>query len=119
MMLAGFASYNAMVKAGCLKAFAISSAERSPFAPQVPTFMESGVKGVESFEFSAWQGLFAPGATPPALVERINAEVSKLLQTPQFRERLMNQSITPYPPIKPEVFAKIVADDLAKWTKTA
>lgn len=119
LMLDGFASSNNMVKAGRLKAFAISAPQRSPFAPNVPTFMESGIKGTESFEFSAWQGLFAPGTMSPALVERINAEVSKLLQTPQFRERLMAQSITPYPPIKPPVFQKMVADDLAKWTKTA
>ena len=119
LMLDGFASSNTMVKAGRLKAFAISSRERSPFAPQVPTFMESGVKGLESFEFSAWQGLFAPGTTPPALVERINAEVSKLLQTPEYRERLMRQSITPYPPLKAAVFQQMVADDLAKWTRTA
>jgi tripartite-type tricarboxylate transporter receptor subunit TctC len=119
LMLDGFASSNAMLKAGRLKAFAISSPQRSPFAPQVPTFMESGVHGLESFEFSAWQGLFAPGTTSPALVERINAEVSKLLQTAQFRERLMAQSITPYPPLKPSVFQAMVADDLARWTKTA
>ena len=119
LMLDGFASSNAMVKAGRLKAFAISSPQRSPFAPQVPTFMESGIRGLESFEFSAWQGLFAPGAMPAPLLERINAEVSRLLQTPQFRERLMAQSITPYPPLKSEVFQRMVADDLARWTRTA
>jgi hypothetical protein len=53
----------------------------------------------------------------PALVERINAEVSKLLQRPQFREGLMAQSIAPYPPLKPVVF-QMVGDDLATWTRT-
>lgn len=74
-----------LVKAGKLKALAISTAERSPLAPDIPTVAESGVPG---FDFSLWYGLFAPAGTPPAVVAQINRDTAAVLQQPAMRAQM-------------------------------
>ena len=73
------------VKQGKLRALAITSAQRSPLEPALPTMAESGVPG---YEVVGWQGLFAVAGTPPEIVARLHAEVGKVLRLPEARERL-------------------------------
>src|SRR5256884_6647024 len=73
------------VKGGKLRALAITSAQRSPLEPALPTMAESGVPG---YEVLGWQGLFAVAGTPPGTVARLQAEVAKVLRLPEVRERL-------------------------------
>jgi tripartite-type tricarboxylate transporter receptor subunit TctC len=73
------------IKAGKLRAVAVTSAQRSPALPDVPTIAESGLPG---FEASAWFGIVAPAGTPAAVVNRINADVNQWLHTPQAEEKL-------------------------------
>ncbi len=72
-----------MVAAGKLRALAVTSKERHPMFPGVPTMAESGLAG---FEALSWQGLFAPAATPPDIVARLNAEVVKIVRAPELKE---------------------------------
>ncbi|MBV8535177.1 MAG: tripartite tricarboxylate transporter substrate binding protein [Alphaproteobacteria bacterium] len=73
------------VKDGRLKALAISTAQRSPLAPDLPTVAESGLPG---FDFSLWYGLFAPAATPAATVQQINRDVAQLLAQPAMKSEM-------------------------------
>jgi tripartite-type tricarboxylate transporter receptor subunit TctC len=99
------------VKAGKLKAIAVASAKRSQTAPDVPTIAESGVPDciVES-----WYGALAPAKTPPAAVARLNAALTKVLETPQVRERLFAQGAEAAPST-PAEFDRVIKDELAKW----
>ena len=75
----------AQIQGGKFRAIAVSTAKRSHVLPQVPTIAESGVPG---FDISAWYGIFAPAATPPAIVQRLNAEIVKAMNAPQAKERI-------------------------------
>lgn len=75
----------AQIHGGKFRAVAVSTAKRSHVLPQVPTIQESGVPG---FDISAWYGIFAPAATPPAIVQRLNAEIVKAMNAPQAKERI-------------------------------
>ena len=76
------------VKSGKLRALAVTSPKRIAAAPDVPTLNELGYSGIEA---SSWYGLFAPSGTPPAIVARINTEMVKLAQDPEYREQLNKQ----------------------------
>jgi len=73
------------VKAGKLRALAVTTAKRSAVAPDVPTLAESGLPG---YELSSWQAVFAPAGTPPAIVDRLYTEIAKILQMPDVQKRL-------------------------------
>jgi tripartite-type tricarboxylate transporter receptor subunit TctC len=73
------------VKAGKLRALAVTTAKRSAVAPDVPTLAESGLPG---YELSSWQAVFAPAGTPPAIVDRLYSEIAKILQMPDVQKRL-------------------------------
>ena len=73
------------IKSGKLRAFAVTTAQRSGAAPDVPTMAEAGLAG---FELSSWQAVFAPAGTPPAIIDRLYAEISKILKTPEMGKRL-------------------------------
>ena len=68
-----------------LKALGISSLKRSPLAPEIPTVAESGVPG---FEYATWYGMLAPAGTPDAVIDRLQADTAKVLQSPLLQERL-------------------------------
>ena len=74
-----------LVKSGKLKALAITSAERSPLAPEVPTMPEAGVAG---YEMVGWNGVFVATGTPPAIVARLNGDLAKVLGLPDVREQM-------------------------------
>lgn len=101
------------VKAGRLRALAVTGSGRSAVVPDVPTVGESGVPG---YEVSTWYGVFAPSATPRAIVERINAEIVKSVQTPDVKERLRSQAFEPLADT-PEQFAALVRTEIVKWAK--
>jgi len=101
------------VKAGKLNGIAVGSAKRSPAVPEVPTVAESGVSG---FGFVACYGLFAPAATPGNIVNRINAQVVKLLGEPELSQRLAGQGAEPSPST-PEGLARYMREDHERWKK--
>ena len=101
------------VKAGKLRALGVTTLTRSPDLPDVPTIAEAGVPGYETV---AWFGVFAPAATPPEVVERLNAEINRILATPEFRETLTKLGTAPAPGT-PEAFAKRIDADVAKWKR--
>jgi tripartite-type tricarboxylate transporter receptor subunit TctC len=100
-------------KAGKLRALGVSTAQRSPLAPEVPTVAEAGVPG---YDANAWFGLFVPAATPKDVITRLNTEINKALQTPDMRERLRLLGATPGSG-SPDQFAAFFRDELAKWSK--
>jgi tripartite-type tricarboxylate transporter receptor subunit TctC len=101
------------IRAGKLRALAVTSAARAPALPDVPTVAEAGLPG---FEASSWFGLLAPAGTPPAIVAQINAEVGKWLATPEAKENLAKQGANAAGGT-PEDFAKHIAAETAKWAK--
>jgi tripartite-type tricarboxylate transporter receptor subunit TctC len=82
----GFPAAVAQVKAGTLKLIAVSTAKRSPAAPEIPTVAEAA--GLPDFDISLWQGVFAPRATPKDVVTRLNAEINKIITEPDVRAKL-------------------------------
>lgn len=98
-------------RAGKVKVLASSGAKRSTALPDVPTFGELGVAGVEAM---GWFGFFAPARTPKPIVDALNAAINKALTSPDVAERLTKLGMDPATG-SPEMFAKVVADDYAKW----
>jgi tripartite-type tricarboxylate transporter receptor subunit TctC len=101
------------VKAGKLRALAVSTARRSFALPELPTVAESGLPG---FEVSVWFAVLAPAATPRDIVQKLNAVLVKALQSPDVKQRLAEQGAEPVGNT-PEQFAATIQRDLAKWAK--
>ena len=101
------------IKAGKLKALAVTSDRRSTALPDVPTIAESGYPGYNAV---GWNGLFAPAATPPATVARIASEVSAILNRPEVREKISAQGADVVGGT-PEQFAAFIRVDSAKWSQ--
>jgi len=101
------------IKAGKLRAIAVTSAERAPALPNVPTIAESGLPG---FEATSWFGLVAPAGTPPAIIARINADVNQWLQSPEAREKLLAQGAAAAGGT-PEQFAAYIRTETEKWAR--
>jgi tripartite-type tricarboxylate transporter receptor subunit TctC len=101
------------VRAGKLRALAVLGAVRSPALPDVPTLAES-VPGVE---VSNWIGLFGPAGMPPTIVARLNAEVQKIMRSPEIERRLETEGAK-FVPMTPEQFAVFQKAELTKWAKT-
>ena len=101
------------VKQGKMRALAVTGAKRSPAVPAVPTLIESGIQ----VEANLWTGLFAPAQTPKAIVNRLNEDVGRLLDTPQMKEWLLNNLGGEITPQTPEQFGAFLAMDAARWQK--
>ena len=101
------------IKAGRVRALAITSAKRSPVAPELPTVAESGYPG---FEVIGWFGWLAPANTSKAIVGRLNQEIVKTLAVPEVHERLLSLSTVPVGD-KPEEFARFIRSEHDKWGK--
>jgi len=99
------------VKQGKLRALAITSAERSPLEPALPTMAQSGVPG---YEVVGWQGIFAVAGTPRDIAARLQAEVAKVLRSAQMRERLAALGAEPVGST-PEEFASFMRMENARW----
>lgn len=104
------------IKAGKLKAFAVTSATRSGALPDVPTVAESGLPALKGYEASSWFGLLAPAGTPPDIVNRVHQEVAKALQTPALKERLQSQGANPSG-MSPAEFVKLIDAETKKWAQ--
>jgi tripartite-type tricarboxylate transporter receptor subunit TctC len=100
------------IKQGKLKALAVTSMERSPLLPSVPTLDEQGIK---DYEVDAWAGFVAPVGTPPEIVGRLNAELIKIFASAETKEKLESQGFDLPPPLSPAAFSKLIADDLTRW----
>lgn len=101
-----------LLRAGRLRALAVSTRERAPALPDVPTAMEAGF----DYEAIGWFGLMAPAGTPSAVVEQLSAEVAKAMATPAIRDRATDLGATPVGNT-PAQFARFVRDELARWTR--
>jgi tripartite-type tricarboxylate transporter receptor subunit TctC len=103
------------IRSGKLRALAVTSLERSPVAPEVPTVAESGYPG---FEALAWHGILAPAKTPPAVIKKLNAEIVKALADPATKELLEKQAMQTVGNT-PEAFAAFIQKDIATWKAVA
>jgi tripartite-type tricarboxylate transporter receptor subunit TctC len=99
------------VKAGKVKAIAVTSAHRSKALPDIPTIAEQGVAG---FESGSWFALFAPAGTPPEIISKLNTEVALALKDPVSHDTLSAQGAEPAPGT-PDALRQLIRDDLKKW----
>ena len=101
------------IKLGRVRALGVASLKRSPDLPALPTIAEQGVPG---YETNIWLALFLPAATPPALVDRLHAEVVRVMTMPEVRERLVALGMQPATNTPAEM-AAYLKSDIAKWSK--
>jgi tripartite-type tricarboxylate transporter receptor subunit TctC len=101
------------VKAGRLKALGVTTAQRSPQMPDVPTIAEAGVPGYEAL---VWVGLLAPAGTPVDIVNKLNGEVGKILRNPQVQQQLSASGVDATP-TTPEEFGTYLQSEFEKWGK--
>ncbi len=101
------------VKAGKLRALAVTSTARNPLFPDVPTIAETGVKGYEAL---SWSGLSAIKGTPQPIVDKLEAAMKKIMATPEIKERMASQGFI-VPPQGATAYTKFVQDEIALWTK--
>ena len=98
------------VKAGKLKALAVTGEKRIASLPDVPTFSDAGVPGIGV----SWVGILAPARTPPALVDRLNRELARALESPDIRA-YYDAAGRDIVASSPEEFARIIRDEIPKW----
>jgi tripartite-type tricarboxylate transporter receptor subunit TctC len=101
-----------LVKADKLRLIAVTSAKRSPLAPDVPTMAEAGVK---NFEMSSWQAVYAPKGTPKPIVDKLNAEIVKVLKEPATREKLEKTNGMEVVASSPEELTKVMQSEIPRW----
>jgi tripartite-type tricarboxylate transporter receptor subunit TctC len=99
------------IRSGVLVPLAVTSAQRDPALPGVPTVAEQGVPG---FEALAWWGMFAPARTPPAIIQRVNAEVAAALRDPAIRDRLVGQGMNLLAS-SPEDLGRFLDPQMTRW----
>jgi len=102
------------IRAGKVRALAVTSSRRSEYAPDIPTMKESGLSGYADAGSELYFGAFAPAGTPKAVVDRLNAELVKAMQAPEVRERMRVQAYSPWT-LTPEAFDAFVKADYDKW----
>jgi len=113
LMFDNFASANTQVKAGKVKALAVTTATRSTLAPALPTIGESRLPG---FDINTWFGIFVPAGTPRDVVDRLHAEFTRALAMPDIRERLVNLGAEPVGN-RPEEFAAYIKSEGEKYAR--
>lgn len=101
------------VRSGKLRALAVTTAKRSPELPDVPTIAEAGVPG---YEATSWFGMFAPAATPPAIITTLNNAIVKVLAKPEVKKQINDQGAEVYSET-PAHFADFIQKESAKWSK--
>ena len=102
------------IGAGRMKAIAVTGLQRYALAPTVPTVAESGIKDLRNFEAIAWNGVVVAAGTPRPIVDRINAAINAAMNDPQVKERFKAAGLEAAGGT-PEQFAKLMADEAAKW----
>ena len=111
VMMNGMQATLPHVQSGKLRLLGVSKRTRMPLVGDVPTIAEQGVPG---YETGTWQGVLAPRGTPEAIVQRLNAEIRRALETTEVRERLRHDGITPNR-LDAKEFTAFVADELRRW----
>jgi len=101
------------VRAGKMKALGVSTVKRSALAPEVPSIDEAGVPG---YDLSVWFGVLAPAGTPRDIIQRLNVEIVKILQSPDVKERFLKQGVDVQTGT-PEQFDAFVKAEVARWAK--
>jgi tripartite-type tricarboxylate transporter receptor subunit TctC len=104
------------VQDGALRALAVTSRQRHPMMPDVPTVAESGIASLKSFEAISWQGVFAPAATPRDVVMRLNAEINKALASQDVKDTFSKQGFI-VAGSTPEQFKALVDAEIPKWAR--
>jgi tripartite-type tricarboxylate transporter receptor subunit TctC len=97
-----------------VRVLGVTSRNRVPVMPNVPTMAESGLQG---FDFAVWSGLLGPAGMPTAVVQKINTDANRILGTPEFLEQLKKNAMNPWGG-SPQQFATTISTDLQKWRKT-
>ncbi|MBI3042642.1 MAG: tripartite tricarboxylate transporter substrate binding protein [Betaproteobacteria bacterium] len=115
LLIGSLPSVHPQVRAGRLRAIAVTTARRSRFVPELPTVAEAGIPG---FEARQWWGMFAPGKTPGAVVTKLNGEIHRILAADDVKARLAEEGAEPVV-TSPEEFGAMVKSDIAKWRKVA
>ena len=113
MVFGDAASAAGQARAGKVRAVAVTGARRLPLLAEVPTVAEAGLAG---YEAAAWHGWLAPAGTPPAIVNRLQAEIAAVLKLPEVHERLARDGLEAIGST-PEQFAAFIRADIAKWGK--
>jgi len=112
VMFDNLPSAMALIKSGKLKAFAVTSAQRSAAVPELPTVEEAGQ--LKGFEASSWFGLLAPAGTPPEVLSRLQQETAKALSSPAMKDKLLAQGAIPSGNT-PQEFALLIEAEIKKW----
>lgn len=115
LMFDTVAAIGPLVRGGTVRALAVTTAERSGAAPDLPTMAEAGLPG---YETSTWGGVLAPAGTPAEIVAKLNAEIGRALQAPDVRAKLAGAGIE-VAGGPPERFAAFIESETAKWAKVA
>ncbi len=98
-----------------VRGLAITGSKRNPAAPNIPTFKELGYNG---FDGQQWYGIVGPANMPPAIVQKLNAELNKVLALPDFSEKMTSEAMT-LMPMTPQQFGNYIKEDIARWAKVA
>ena len=114
MYFPGFPPVMPMMKAGTVKVLAVSSSQRSEAAPDIPTVAEA--TGFKDFDFTLWQGFFAPRGTPADVIAKLNGEINKILRDPEVRKKLVEAGANVMPQTT-EQFAAFVQAESAKYER--
>jgi tripartite-type tricarboxylate transporter receptor subunit TctC len=115
VLVASAPSILAQVKGGRVRALAVTTAERSPVAPELPSLEEAGYKGSAS---ELWWGLLAPAGTPPAIVDKLNAELNRIVKSPEMKDFFLREGAEPAPMTAAE-FETFIANEIDRWKKVA
>ena len=98
---------------GKVRTLAVTNPKRVPDLPDVPTLSESGLPG---FSVTPWSGIYAPAGTPPSIVNRLNAEINRMVQQPEVRERILSTGLVPIGGT-PAALGDYLKSEIARWTK--
>ena len=113
LIISTLASALPHVKAQRIRPLAVTTAQRSPFFPDLPTMDEAGVKG---YEFTTWYAIVAPRGTPADIVRKLNSELAAVLDTPEVKRQFASQGLQPSPSTPAELGAYL-RSEVAKWGK--
>jgi len=113
MMFDAITTMSGQARAGKVRALGTTGSKRSTVMPEVPTISEAGVPG---YEATIWLGLMAPAGTPRPILEKLNAEVNKIINAPDVRETWGKQGAVPMG-MSVDEFGKFLHEDIAKWSK--
>jgi len=113
MALPGLPPALPLIKSGALRALAVTSATRSPLAPDLPTVAEAGIPG---FSLQIWWGVFAPANLPAPVLATLNESINDVLKSPSLQTVLAREGVEPSPKT-PQAFGDYVKTEIASWAK--